>query len=879
MFITAHNATMSTTESKTAASAFSYAQAARSSAAAKAQATFSSQTTSGTSTPSKDVSFTAESTRKFTTAATSSQSSKADGENEITITGTDTQKYTFDATIPASIPTSPSCGKPSSEKLAKEDIISPSQLSNDWRCGDRPKQSDNHEKSERSVKRKGKGKKKEAAAEDAEPEVPKPVEVLVAAPPPAVNIWAQRMGVAKKPVDIVLIVEPANESSSQAKASEKKKTKSQGSADAGPVDHEKGQTQKKTKDESKRSAPRGARQGEKDASKAPPPVEDAFSWPTPETAIEKVKAREKAEKDEKDANSTAEKQPRAKEKWVPVPYTPSVTFNTPLPGSSRGSRGRGGRERGPGRNETGGRQTSGDKAGVPATTTITPDSRERGRNSISSGRASSLPPHASKRVGDSHFRAGAKPFEKETPAGKSEQDNSIEATPSSIIPEASQTPTQESASLQQLGQVNGVPSDAHAHPPSQPQGPRQELNARSAEFHKDAPHHHARAENTRGRGGYRGRGSHFNNGGHMYANGQPPMGGFPVRPHNYSPPQQYGNGFAPRGRGGARGMTNGNPMLQPRFPSNPMGATQFPLQSNGMMFDYNPATQPMSPMPFGTYGDNYGTILGMVTTQIEYYFSIDNLCKDLFLRRHMDSQGFVFLSFVAGFKRIQSLTQDFEILRYACQESQTIEIVVGEDGVDRIRRLEGWEKFVLPMEERDDSAKNAGPERFFRQSHPIRNQQLPGMMPQQGMPQPHMFPNGMQGYPQPYQGQIPMMNGQENGYAQQHHETQNQSPLSAQVPDFKPETSYNVDDYADAEITFQDDEVNKLTVVYTEKFPLDSTPKAPFHNAASRTFSNGSIDARFISEELEQLEKKRNGNTETPEMYVPFSCQVPFSSY
>ena len=37
----------------------------------------------------------------------------------------------------------------------------------------------------------------------------------------------------------------------------------------------------------------------------------------------------------------------------------------------------------------------------------------------------------------------------------------------------------------------------------------------------------------------------------------------------------------------------------------------------------------------------------MVLNQCEYYFSIENLCKDLFLRKHMDSEGFVNLPILA----------------------------------------------------------------------------------------------------------------------------------------------------------------------------------------------------------------------------------------
>ena len=46
----------------------------------------------------------------------------------------------------------------------------------------------------------------------------------------------------------------------------------------------------------------------------------------------------------------------------------------------------------------------------------------------------------------------------------------------------------------------------------------------------------------------------------------------------------------------------------------------------------------------------------------EYYFSPRNLGKDIFLRRQMAKDGSVMLGLVASFQRVQSLTQDFNLL-------------------------------------------------------------------------------------------------------------------------------------------------------------------------------------------------------------------------
>jgi len=41
--------------------------------------------------------------------------------------------------------------------------------------------------------------------------------------------------------------------------------------------------------------------------------------------------------------------------------------------------------------------------------------------------------------------------------------------------------------------------------------------------------------------------------------------------------------------------------------------------------------------------------------QIEYYFSVDNLCKDTYMRQQMDKEGYVSLSTLLKFKRTKSL--------------------------------------------------------------------------------------------------------------------------------------------------------------------------------------------------------------------------------
>ena len=46
----------------------------------------------------------------------------------------------------------------------------------------------------------------------------------------------------------------------------------------------------------------------------------------------------------------------------------------------------------------------------------------------------------------------------------------------------------------------------------------------------------------------------------------------------------------------------------------------------------------------------------------EYYFSLDNLERDFFLRRKMDQEGFLPVGLIASFHRVQALTTDVNLI-------------------------------------------------------------------------------------------------------------------------------------------------------------------------------------------------------------------------
>lgn len=64
----------------------------------------------------------------------------------------------------------------------------------------------------------------------------------------------------------------------------------------------------------------------------------------------------------------------------------------------------------------------------------------------------------------------------------------------------------------------------------------------------------------------------------------------------------------------------------------------------------------------------------------EYYFSEENLVKDFFLRRKMNAQGFLPVTLIASFQRVQNLTMDIDLVMDAILESDRLEVLESDDG-------------------------------------------------------------------------------------------------------------------------------------------------------------------------------------------------------
>lgn len=732
-------------------------------------------------------------------------------------------------------------------------------------------------------------------------------DVLVPAPLPAVNFWQQRKEkfakisstqVSHNPkpsLDAVSNYGPAN---SSIKYTDPKKRSKQSGTDSG--ERQSGQSQNggfreasttgrslkkggngpfrfKEDQQNKRNGTRGGRQIEKEeklsSSLAPPPVEDASSWPTPETVFEEDKRKVQGKHEREERDDSASNRPRQKEKWVPVPYIPTVTFNTPIP--TRGGRTRGGTRAGRGDpevrlNHGQTHSVSGEKSQSapsdnantsctadkidtkePNNTTSAPSKRQLGDTSNT---RKSFNAQFTEKVKSNHSRI-------ENHSNNEYHHSTKLSQPDQRLEESRDSKPHPGEISHSFKQEQNQAGDISK---SSTTNRRSESNMKHSDnvLGKDNQHQsrdRVEGRTDRSRGGYRGRGGHSSyTNGHShhssnYSNGVSTQhqNGYSIRQGPYSPPlaPPFNAQFVPasrNGRVGPRSQSIPSSGIYGRYSQNngSVSQTLASIQSPTPIYDYAPMQQ-LSATPYPPFIDHV-SVHAMVTMQLEYYFSIDNLCKDVYLRKHMDSQGFVFLSFIAGFKRIQALTQDFELIRFACHESDVIELVRGEDGIDRLRRKEGWEKWVLTMDERDESTKNPGPTYW----HPPQYNQKSQYIGQMILTSPH--PSCMIPYPGSETNYssfnkdgsvIPLLNGTEV--------YQPQTPLSAAVADFAPSLP-PIDvsnELLEAENTFQEDEVANLTLVFASPNGSGETkPRTSIYHPSSRTFSNGSIDRRSFTE-------------------------------
>lgn len=624
----------------------------------------------------------------------------------------------------------------------------------------------------------------ETADKKAEAE-PEPKIELSEAPIPSVNIWQQRKEtlLSKKVVpssvnDVKLNGVAAH--GNKADGQKKQTTDAPEAASVREAPLANGvKASKKTSEHARpdRNASRGSRVAEKNTkSEIPPPVADAVAWPTPETAIKDVKKpAETSEKSDKETQDDGSHKPRQKEKWVTMDYVPSVTFETQI------SRPSGGKPRGGSRNVAGTRaaqsgNASAEKSGAQGNGSVNKnsDAKERTREPANGAPRTSSNPPVSKRA-SVDLTASSRDHRKPTVQAGSEKKDTAASQQTVGVPAAISTTQRHMRS--KLTRLQEAPA------------PRE-------------------TRNERGRGGYRGRGGHHSMNGHGPSHNGNVMGGPNFVPNGansrgqpYSPPPRqgpHGQAFAPPSsqRGGRGGRNAANHYNRMSLPNN--ASRLPPVQTNFAPYEYPMA--PMTAMPFQQPPFWDSMVMSMLKQQIEYYFSIDNLCKDMFLRQRMDSQGFVPLHFILAFQRVKDMQAEIGMVRAICEESTEVDYVIGEDDCERLRRRQGWETFVLPMKDRDVGAQNHGPTQLsFKNRSYNMGPHYNGMSsPPMGYPMGahHAFSAPPEQSFQPFgHGTATSSGAQDHGNGKRG-ASNGTTQLSANVPDFSPSGSFPSDGQA-----------------------------------------------------------------------------------
>eukprot|EP01103_Thecamoeba_quadrilineata_P007785 TRINITY_DN17613_c0_g1_i1.p1 TRINITY_DN17613_c0_g1~~TRINITY_DN17613_c0_g1_i1.p1 ORF type:complete len:429 (+),score=103.34 TRINITY_DN17613_c0_g1_i1:75-1361(+) len=110
----------------------------------------------------------------------------------------------------------------------------------------------------------------------------------------------------------------------------------------------------------------------------------------------------------------------------------------------------------------------------------------------------------------------------------------------------------------------------------------------------------------------------------------------------------------------------------------------------------------------GYYGPKYGRqnypqqpqnddeqMKDLIKKQVEYYFSMDNLCKDVYLRQNMDKlEGWISIFMILNFRRVRELVgADYNLLADTLKDSEVVEI---SEDKKLIRRRSDWRIWVYP---------------------------------------------------------------------------------------------------------------------------------------------------------------------------------------
>jgi la-related protein 1 len=300
-------------------------------------------------------------------------------------------------------PSSPDFGASSTSTLAREDDAISIPITSSESTWENKSQSSTvadkplevSEKEPSKGRKKSGSRKNDKAADKAENEKTwfKP---LQEAPIPPVNIWALRAQEAKSKVPAKPIatsqptsagVDTSSRKLTEAAPVAKATTLTDGSTMLNGDVEAKGAERMGARNHGDEKSTRREARGNTKApektersQKAAPLLKDESSWPTPDTIKEdERKPPPQPEKTEKDASVSTPTTASKKKAWANLPFTPTVVFNTPLPGSNprRGGRAaRGAREQG---GRGGASAANGEKSATSQSSNTNGEGSRRGR--------------------------------------------------------------------------------------------------------------------------------------------------------------------------------------------------------------------------------------------------------------------------------------------------------------------------------------------------------------------------------------------------------------------------------------------------------------------------------------------------------------------
>jgi len=108
---------------------------------------------------------------------------------------------------------------------------------------------------------------------------------------------------------------------------------------------------------------------------------------------------------------------------------------------------------------------------------------------------------------------------------------------------------------------------------------------------------------------------------------------------------------------------------------------------------------PYYPMPTPQYSPHLATSDGSqsdvkerLLAQLEYYFDVENLCKDVFLRQHMNEEGWVQLGLIANFNKVKSTTTNGDLIVEVLLSSSKVEL---DQSRTFVRLRDDWQRWLL----------------------------------------------------------------------------------------------------------------------------------------------------------------------------------------